>query len=67
MFADAALVDRQAMAEIGSAVSTASNRGDIDVGGGLRLGLPGLEGVFRLDVGKGLRDGATALSFVYEP
>jgi hypothetical protein len=33
----------------------------------LRLGFPGLDGVFRLDLGKGLRDGSTALSFVYEP
>ena len=37
------------------------------LGVGLRMGFPGLEGVFRLDIGKGLRDGATALSFVYEP
>ena len=41
-------------------------RDDVDVGGGLRLGLPGLDGVFRLDVGKGLRDGNTAFSFIYE-
>jgi len=27
---------------------------------------PGLDGVFRLDVGKGLRDGSTAFSFIYE-
>jgi hypothetical protein len=39
----------------------------VDVGGGLRLGLPLLDGVFRVDLAKGLRDGATALSFVYEP
>jgi hypothetical protein len=65
VFADAARVDRQA-AEIRSG-STAPTRGDIDVGAGLRLALPGLDGVFRLDVGKGLRDGATAFSFVYEP
>jgi peptidase C39-like protein len=57
-FVDAARVDHRAEAD---------HRGDIDVGGGLRLALPGLNGVFRLDVGKGLRDGATALSFVYEP
>jgi hypothetical protein len=57
-FVDAARVDHRAEAD---------PRGDIDVGGGLRLALPGLNGVFRLDVGKGLRDGATALSFVYEP
>jgi hypothetical protein len=58
LFADAARVERRA-AEDG--------RGDVDVGGGLRLGFPGLDGVFRLDLGKGLRDGSTAVSFVYEP
>ena len=58
VFADAARVDRQAVAEM---------RGDVDVGGGLRVALPGLNGLFRLDIGKGLRDGATAFSFVYEP
>jgi hypothetical protein len=57
-FADAARVDRQAVAEM---------RSDVDVGGGLRVALPGLNGLFRLDIGKGLRDGATAFSFVYEP
>ena len=58
VFADGARLDRQAAAEM---------RGDVDLGGGLRIGLPGLEGVFRIDIGKGLRDGATAFSFVYEP
>ena len=42
-------------------------RGDVDVGLGVRLGVPGLEGVFRVDLANGLRDGATAVSFVYEP
>jgi hypothetical protein len=41
-------------------------RADVDAGLGLRAALPGLPGVFRLDVGKGLRDGATAVSFVYD-
>ena len=57
LFVDAARVGRQ---------PAGGMRDDVDVGGGLRIGLPGLEGVFRLDVGKGLRDGATAFSFVYE-
>src|SRR4029453_5327438 len=51
LFADAARVERRAIAD---------GRGDVDVGGGIRLALPGMEGIFRLDVGKGLRDGATA-------
>jgi len=57
VFADAANVERRAAPD---------SRGDVDVGGGLRLALPGLDGVFRLDLGKGLRDGSTAFSFIYE-
>jgi hypothetical protein len=45
----------------------ADARGDVDAGLGARLAVPGLDGVFRLDLAKGLRDGATAFSFVYEP
>jgi hypothetical protein len=47
--------------------SEAGARGDVDTGFGARLAVPGLDGVFRLDLAKGLRDGATAFSFVYEP
>lgn len=36
-------------------------RGQVDAGVGVRLGLPGA-GVFRVDVARGLRDGATAVS-----
>jgi hypothetical protein len=42
-------------------------RTDVDVGIGARLAVPGVSGVLRFDVAKGVRDGATALSFVYEP
>jgi predicted double-glycine peptidase len=42
-------------------------RGDVDIGLGARAAVPGLRGVFRLDVARGLRDGAIALSLVYEP
>jgi predicted double-glycine peptidase len=42
-------------------------RTDVDVGVGARLAVPGVSGVVRIDVAKGLRDGATALSFVYDP
>jgi hypothetical protein len=42
-------------------------RTDVDVGIGARLAVPGVSGVFRVDVAKGLRDGATAVSFVYDP
>jgi hypothetical protein len=40
---------------------------DADVGAGLRLRVVGLSGTVRIDFGKGLRDGATAWSLVYEP
>jgi hypothetical protein len=42
-------------------------RRDVDAGVGARLAIPGVRGIFRADVARGLRDGATALSFVYEP
>ena len=45
----------------------ADAQGDVDMGLGARLAVPGLDGVFRLDLAKGLRDGGTAFSFVYEP
>jgi hypothetical protein len=40
---------------------------DVDVGVGLRGAYPGRAGALRIDVGKGLRDGATAFSVVYSP
>jgi hypothetical protein len=58
VFVDAARVERRAQPD---------GRADVDVGAGVRIGLPGLDGVFRVDLGKGLRDGRTALSFIYEP
>jgi hypothetical protein len=42
-------------------------RGDVDLGMGARLAVAGIPGIFRADLGKGLRDGATAFSLVYEP
>ena len=42
-------------------------KGDVDVGAGARLAVPGLAGTFRADLAKGLRDGVTRWSFVYEP
>jgi uncharacterized protein YvpB len=57
-FVDAAKTDRR----IGPRAQT-----DVDLGIGARLSIPGVSGVLRVDVAKGLRDGATALSFVYDP
>ena len=42
-------------------------RTDVDLGAGLRIAVPGVAGAFRLDMAKGLGDGATALSFVFQP
>jgi hypothetical protein len=57
-FVDVARVDRRADLRA---------RTDVDVGIGARLAVPGVSGTVRIDVAKGLRDGATALSFVYDP
>jgi hypothetical protein len=43
------------------------SRTDADVGAGFRLAVPGVRGVFRADVARGLRDGAVAFAFVYQP
>src|SRR5688572_29465880 len=37
-------------------------RGDVDLGAGVRLALPGVAGTFRGDLARGLRDGATTFS-----
>jgi hypothetical protein len=57
-FVDVARIDRRFAARA---------RTDVDVGIGTRLAVPGVSGVLRIDVAKGLRDGATAVSFVYDP
>jgi hypothetical protein len=57
-FLDVARVERRAEARALT---------DVDVGVGARLALPGVSGVLRIDVAKGLRDGTTAVSFVYDP
>jgi predicted double-glycine peptidase len=57
-FVDAAHTDRRAVDRA---------RTDVDLGIGARLAVPGVSGTIRIDVAKGLRDGATAVSFVYDP
>jgi hypothetical protein len=46
---------------------SAGSRSDVDAGVGGRLAVPGLAGMFRVDLAKGLRDGSTRLSVVYQP
>jgi hypothetical protein len=53
-------------ARVGARLSPGA-RGDVDAGAGLRVALPAVAGTFRADLAKGLRDGATTFSFVYEP
>jgi hypothetical protein len=40
---------------------------DADAGGGARLAVAGIPGMFQIDLARGLRDGATALSLSYRP
>ena len=40
---------------------------DVDAGVGTRLALDGMPGLVRIDLARGLRDGATAVSVSYEP
>lgn len=42
-------------------------RGDVDVGVGVRIAIAGIPGFVRIDLAKGLRDGATALSVAFVP
>jgi hypothetical protein len=57
-FADAA---RTARRQAGRGVT------DVDIGAGFRGAYPGKTAGLRIDVAKGLRDGATAFSVVYSP
>jgi hypothetical protein len=57
-FVDVARIDRRADSRA---------RTEVDLGIGARLAVPGVSGVLRIDVAKGVRDGATAVSFVYDP
>ena len=42
--------------------ATVSGAMHVDVGGGLRIRIPGTEGVLRIDAAHGVRDGANALT-----
>jgi hypothetical protein len=58
-----------AFADMGHTARRASDpgHGDVDVGMGARLAIAGIPGLLRVDLAKGLRDGATAFSLVYQP
>ena len=63
VFAPAVFMD---VARIGRRAA-GSGRVDTDLGLGVRIGTPGIGGTLRLDVARGLRDGASAFTLVYEP
>ena len=44
-------------------VAGSSNAPHLDIGGGLRIKIPGAEGVLRVDIAHGVRDGTNALTF----
>lgn len=50
-----------------SRLLTRGSRHDVDAGMGARIALTGVPGMFRVDIARGLRDGAGAASFIYEP
>jgi hypothetical protein len=58
MFLDVARADR--------VPAFGDDRAHVDVGAGLRIVVPGA-GVLRIDLGRGLRDGSTALSIGWGP
>jgi hypothetical protein len=58
MFLDVARADR--------VPAFGDDRAHVDVGAGLRIAVPGA-GVLRIDLGRGLRDGSTALSIGWGP
>lgn len=47
--------------------ATLRDRTDVDVGGGIRVALPGRRGMFRADFAHGLADGRNAISIAWEP
>jgi hypothetical protein len=61
-----ALVAFADFARVGQAMASNGRRGQIDVGGGVRVALPGQSSVLRLDVARGLLDGSIAVSLGWQ-
>ena len=59
-FADVARAARRSIATPGGITQ-------VDVGAGLRLRIPGATGTIRVDVAHGLKDGANAVTFAWQP
>ena len=47
-------------------VNDSSGRAQVDAGGGLRIRIPGAEGILRIDIAHGVHDGANALTFGWQ-
>jgi hypothetical protein len=60
------LATRRVM-QVGWAAFVDATTRHVDSGLGLRVKLPGLAGPLRIDLARGVRDGATALSFSWQP
>jgi hypothetical protein len=61
-----ALVAFADLARVGRGMSSNGGRGQVDVGGGVRVALPGQSSVLRIDVARGLLDGGFALSLGWQ-
>jgi hypothetical protein len=54
------------VARVWRPLSSTGNPFQVDVGFGLRLRVPGRQGILRVDYGRGIRDGADALTFGWQ-
>ena len=54
------------VARVWRPLSSTGNPFQVDVGLGLRLRVPGRQGILRVDYGRGIRDGADALTFGWQ-
>ncbi len=61
-----ALVAFADLARVGGGMSANRDPGQVDVGGGVRVALPGQRSILRIDAARGLLDGAFAISLGWE-
>jgi outer membrane translocation and assembly module TamA len=54
------------VARVWRLLSSTGNPFQVDVGLGLRLRVPGRQGILRVDYGRGIRDGRDALTFGWQ-
>jgi hypothetical protein len=61
-----ALVAFADLARIGGGTTSNGGSGQVDIGGGVRVALPGQSSVLRIDLARGLLDGSFALSLGWQ-